>query len=212
MAFKLGVPALDEHVGTIKSGYLVLIEGDVETYPYLLLHKIGFTVARNYGLKVTYIVMFDDYEEYLEASANVGLDVRTLRFNNLWKYVRVDSFESITKHITEENERTVILVDATSAKIRLSPTELTSIKTFLKNNNLVLFLAISPELLSKEDVAIMEKIANIVIRLYLKMVANEPKYVIELVKHKTMPKNAVALTYSVGALGIMLERFQKIPS
>jgi len=212
IAFRLGIPALDERIGTIKSGYLILIEGSVETYPYLLLHRIGFTIARDYGLKITYIVMFDDYEEYYEASVNVGLDIRTLRYRKLWKYVRVDSFESVIKQVLDESEKTVILVDATSAKIRFSLKELAFLKNSLRNNNLALLLAITPELLDKEEVAAAEKIANIVLRLHYKIVSDEPRYIMELIKHKTMPKNAVILTYSIGALGVRIERLQKIPS
>ena len=212
ISFRLGIPALDERIGIIKSGYIVLIEGGVETYPYLLLHRVGFTIARDYGLKVTYIVMFDDYEEYFEASVNVGLDIRTLRYRKLWKYVRVDSFESVVRQVMDESEKTVILVDATSAKIRLSPEELRFLKNSLRNNNLALLLAITPELLDKEDVAVAEKIANIILRLRFKIVSDEPRYTMELIKHKTMPKNAAILTYNIGALGVRIERLQKIPS
>ncbi len=211
-AFRLGIPTLDERIGTIKLGYLVLIEGDIETYPYLLLHRVGLTIARDYGLKITYIVMLDDYDEYLEASANVGLDIESLMYKGLWKYIRADSFESIVKQIMNESEKTVLLVDATSARIRFSPKELAFIKNTLKNNNLALLLAITPNLLDKEGLAVAEKVANIVIKLSLEIVSDEPKYVMKLVKHKTMPKNAIVLTYSVGALGVRIERLQKIPS
>jgi len=212
IVFRLGIPVLDEHIGTIKSGYLVLIEGDVETYPYLLLHKVGQTIVRDYGLKITYIVMLDDYDEYIEASANVGLDVESLMNRGLWKYVRADSFESVIKQIMDESGGTVLLVDATSARIRLSPKELAFIKNSLKNNNLALLLAITPNLLNKEDLAVVEKVANLVIKLSLEIVSDEPRYVMKLVKHKTMPKNATILSYSIGALGVRIERLQKIPS
>ncbi len=210
--FRLGIPALDEYVGAIKPGYLILMEGEVETYPYLVLHRIGFSAAKDYRYKVLYIVVNDEPEEYLEASINVGLDIRTLIYRKLWRYLKAESFEDIVKVIVEEASRSLVLVDASLAKIRLNYNEVMFVKNALKTNDSVLALAISPSIVAKEEVMMVEKVANIVLRLAFEVVSGEPRYLMELIKCKNMPKKALMLTYSIGALGIRIEKLQKIPS
>jgi len=207
---KLGISILDEYVGSLKPGTTILIEGSPETYPYLLLHRIGYQVSRA-GVKVTYIIWGDSVEDYREAAINVGLDVLTLERERLWKYFSAASLNELWNIALKEATKSLILIDATSMPLELSLKEAMELKNMAEKWGTIVVVSITPLVIEEKTLLLLEKLFDIVLELQVKIIRDEVRYLMNIKKHKKMPKKGLIITYSIGAQGIKVEQLRKIP-
>lgn len=209
--YRLNIPIFDKYIGIIRAGNLILIEGKPETYPYLLLYRIGVNISRE-NIRVTFIMMGDDVEEYREAALNVGLDFRTYERAGIWKHYSIHSSSELTNLILSKIIDSIVLVDATAISLDLNTNELLKIKEQAKTHETFIVIALTPENLSREALMAFEKISNVIIELKSTIISDEVRYSILIKKHKEYPKSGVILSYTIGALGIRIEQLSKIPS
>lgn len=207
---KLGISVLDKYVGSLKPGATILIEGSPETYPYLLLHRIGYQVSKA-GAKTTYIIWGDSVEDYREAAINVGLNVVTLEREHLWKYFSVASLNELLNIALKEATKSSILIDATSMPLKLSLKEAIELKNIVGKSGTILAISITPHIVEEETLLLLEKLFDIVLELQVKILRDEVRYIMNIKKHKKFPKKGLLITYTIGAQGIKVEQLRKIP-
>ncbi len=207
---RLGIPVLDEYVGSLKPGTTILIEGLPETYPYLLLHRIGYQVSRA-GVKVTYIIWGDNAEDYREAAINVGLDVPTLEREHLWKYFSIMSLDELWNIMLKEAAKSLILIDATSISLEIPLKEAMELRNMAKKWGTITVISITPPVIGEKTLLLLEKLFDIILELQVKIIRDEVRYLMNIKKHKKMPKKGLIITYSIGAQGIKVEQLRKIP-
>jgi len=206
---RLGIPVLDEYLGTLKPGTTILIEGSPDTYPYLLLHRIGYSISKA-GMRVAYIVLGDVVEDYKEAAINVGLDIRTAEREYLWKYYSAANISELWNILNKELPKSVIIVDASSL-IEISYEDAVKLKHYAKTWNTCIILQVTPNVVRDNVLLIMERLFDIIVELKVSIIGTEVRYLMLFKKHKKIPKRGLIVTYSIGAQGVRIEQLRKVP-
>lgn len=206
---RLGIPVLDEYLGTLKPGTTILIEGSPDTYPYLLLHRIGYNVSKA-NMRVAYIVLEDDVEDYREAATNVGLDVRTAEREHLWEYHSITNINELWNILSKELPRSIVIIDASSLT-EISYEDVMKLKHYAKTWNTCIILQVTPNVIREDVLLIMERLFDIIVELKVSIIGTEVRYLMIFKKHKKIPKRGLIVTYSIGAQGVRIEQLRKVP-
>jgi len=206
---RLGIPVLDEYLGTLKPGTTILVEGSPNTYPYLLLHRIGYSISKA-GMRVTYIVLGDDVEDYREAAINVGLDIRTAEREYLWEYYSAANIDELWNILNKELSKSVIIIDASSLA-EMSYEGIMKLKHYAKTWNTCIFLQVTPNVIRDDVLLVMERLFDVIVELKVSIIGTEVRYLMLFKKHKKMPKKSLIVTYSIGAQGVRIEQLRKVP-
>lgn len=206
---RLGIPVLDEYLGTLKPGTTILVEGLPDTYPYLLLHRIGYSVSKA-NVRVAYIILGDDVEDYREAAVNVGLDVRAIEREYLWEYYSITNINELWDVLSRELPRSLVIIDASSVT-HIPYEDTMKIKHNAKTWNTCIILQVTPNVIKEDALLIMERLFDIVIELKVSIIGAEVRYLMLFKKHKKMPKRGLIVTYSIGAQGVRIEQLRKVP-
>ncbi|OYT59300.1 MAG: hypothetical protein B6U75_04090 [Desulfurococcales archaeon ex4484_217_1] len=206
---RLGIPVLDEYLGTLKPGMTILVEGLPDTYPYLLLHRIGYSVSKA-NVRVAYIILGDDVEDYREAAVNVGLDVGAIEREYLWEYYSIANINELWGVLSRELPRSLVIIDASSVT-HIPYEDIMKIKHNVKTWNTCIILQVTPNVIREDTLLIMERLFDIVIELKVSVIGTEVRYLMLFKKHKKMPKRGLIVTYSIGVQGVRIEQLRKVP-
>ena len=200
-----GLPELDSHLGPLEGGMLVLVEGEEEAYPTTLLHIICYNIAMQ-GVKISYIIVGDLYQDYKESISRLGYGVSALEERGMWKYYEYEDVnEAWREALRQCSEGGVVVVDSAYPP----PVDVKCMRSIIGGNCLVI-VRVNPELCNVEELVKLERLAHLLVRLYVDRQGRRLGRILEVTKFKRGLKSDIYLTYVVSETGISMERLTRV--
>ena len=200
-----GFAELDSQLGPIEPGMMVLIEAKEDAYPTLLLHIICYNVILQ-GTRVVYVLVGDVADEYREMMTRLGYTLTPLEERGEWIYIETEDVNEFWNLCKEYMRKGVMIVLDTLKPPSITP----SIIKELRRHGTVLVVRVDPDVTPTEQLAILERLAHILMRLYVERIGRRITRRLEVTKFKRTLRSDIDLAYVVSDTGIAMEALTRI--
>jgi len=208
---RLGIPIVDERLGAIYPGSMILVEAVPEAYPHVMVH-MSLHHQASQANPVSYIVVLDDPEDYKTMAKNMGIKVETFEVNDLWRYDDAISVEdALVKTINHLSRNRLVATDLIGLKITVDYTKkFMEIVEVNRRRQLLTYLLVTPQLVDNDLLYLLEKRAEVVFNLKLEYAKEGVRRIIWIKKTKRILGRDAYLEYTITPRGIEIETVKRV--
>lgn len=208
---RLGIPVIDERIGAVYPGSLILIEGSPDTYPHVMIH-MSLNYHATKATPVSYITVMDDPEDYKLMAKNMGIRVEAYELNDIWRYdTALNIDDAIVKALDHVSRNRLVALDLTGLRItRNHVGKLMEVIEANRSRQLLLYLLLTPQLVDTELLYLLEKIAEVVFYLKTELLKEGVRRIIWVKKTKRILGKEVYLEYTLTARGLEIETVKRV--
>jgi len=208
---RLGIPVIDERLGAIYPGGLILVEATPDAYPHVMVHMSLHHHAAH-ATPVSYIVVMDDPEDYKLLARNMGIRIEAYEANDLWRYdSALDIDDALMKTMNHLSKDRLVATDLIGLKVTTEYTrKFLEIIEINRRRQLLVYIMITPQLIDNELLYVLEKIAEVVFNLKLELSKEGIRRILWIKKTKRILGREAYLEYTLTPRGIEIETVKRV--